>query len=467
MILLMVFAIFGISLWLGFYLIARNPSKRQLVFAGLGLVAYSAALGFDLLGVYAPTPEQGLPFIRIRWIVLTLPVLFWAQAIIGMLPDDIDLPLTTISRLWNIGLFGLAALFYIPGVAGNLIFAPTAGTLQPGPFYTVYMIVVVLFLFSGVGFVLYAHWRGKMRLPVGVLLVMATMFGISAGLLAIPSNIIPGVYLVVGIGFDIILLGLAVALFDAFEEGETLRRDLFRSFLGTLVITVLFASQVAVAMQVALGTTQITIALLLGVITAAVAFQTLADPIQSFFDQVVFGTRSGISQVRSDLRSTAQSVARVDRGVSFVDIEDKEFARLTRRAFSYYGDLTKLAASPLTQLPLIEERLEERGTSADTLERAIELKAVLAESVERLKPRDQGEFGTSNEWRYYNALYFPYIVGLKPYSRRPLQADELAPEEKHALEWFQHTVPERTLYNWQSAAAKLVAQDLRESHISN
>ena len=31
-----------------------------------------------------------------------------------------------------------------------------------------------------------------------------------------------------------------------------------------------------------------------------------------------------------------------------------------------------------------------------------------------------------------------------------------------ALEWFQTAVPERTLHNWQNAATKLVAQDLRE-----
>lgn len=466
MVLLFVFIIFGISLWLGLYLIARNPRKKQLVFAGLGLVAYAAALGFDLLGLYAPTPEQGAALLRVRWILLTLPVLFWAQAVINMLPDDSELPITTLSRVWNIGLFGLAALFYIPGVAGNLIFDPSGVTPQPGPLYSIYMVVVVAFLLSGVGFVIYSHWSGRMRLPLGVLLVIGIIFGISAGLLAIPTNSIPAEYLVVGIGFDIIFLGLAAALFDAFEEGETLRRDLFRSFLGTLIVTILFGSQIAVAMLSTLGTTQSTIALLIGVITAAVAFQTLSDPLQSFFDQVVFGTRSGISQVRSDLRSTAQSVARVDQGVQFRELDDKEFARLTRRAFSYYGDLTKLAASPLTQLPLIEDRLEERGTSADTLERAIELKAVLAESVERLKPRDQGDFGTSDEWRYYNALYYPYIVGLKPYSRRPMQADELPPEAQSALEWFQHTVPERTLYNWQSAAARLVAQDIRESQLA-
>ena len=36
-------------------------------------------------------------------------------------------------------------------------------------------------------------------------------------------------------------------------------------------------------------------------------------------------------------------------------------------------------------------------------------------------------------------------------------------DSRYAVQrWFQANVPERTLYNWQNAAAKLVAQDLRE-----
>jgi hypothetical protein len=32
-----------------------------------------------------------------------------------------------------------------------------------------------------------------------------------------------------------------------------------------------------------------------------------------------------------------------------------------------------------------------------------------------------------------------------------------------ALEWFQNYVPERTLYNWQNVAARLIAKQLRET----
>ncbi len=90
----------------------------------------------------------------------------------------------------------------------------------------------------------------------------------------------------------------------------------------------------------------------------------------------------------------------------------------------------------------------------------------MSESIQRLKPHSQGDFGTSDEWRYYNVLYFPYVVGLKPYSRRAEHVG-LSPSEQQALEWSRTYVPERTYYNWQNAAACLVAQDLRETLTSS
>ena len=87
------------------------------------------------------------------------------------------------------------------------------------------------------------------------------------------------------------------------------------------------------------------------------------------------------------------------------------------------------------------------------------MNSLLAERIARLKPRN-GEFGTSDEWRHYNALYFPYVVGIKPYNRRN-DLHDLDPTAQRALEWFSIQVPERTLYNWQNAAAKLIAADLQ------
>ena len=136
------------------------------------------------------------------------------------------------------------------------------------------------------------------------------------------------------------------------------------------------------------------------------------------------------------------------------EVDEKDFARLTRRAISNLGNLPKLASSPLTNIPAIVTQGGE-----NPLDRAHALKALLTESIQRLKPQGDAEFGVTDEWRYFNALHFPYVVGLKPYSRR-IDKEFLNEASLQALEWFQVSVPERTLHNWQNAGAHLIAKDL-------
>jgi hypothetical protein len=185
---------------------------------------------------------------------------------------------------------------------------------------------------------------------------------------------------------------------------------------------------------------------------AAIAAQIFAGALQSGLDRLAFAQLSGLRRARADLRAAAEALPRVDAELDLANLDTAEFARLTRRALSHYGDLPRLAANPLTRLPRVAARLADRAAPNDPLERAAELKRLLAEGIARLKPH-AGNFGVSDEWRYYNALYFPYVIGLKPYSRRN-QQNHLDPPAAVALAWLQQTVPERTLHNWQNAAAR-------------
>jgi hypothetical protein len=46
--------------------------------------------------------------------------------------------------------------------------------------------------------------------------------------------------------------------------------------------------------------------------------------------------------------------------------------------------------------------------------------------VERLKPRDGADFGTTGQWRYYNSLYFRYVVGVRAYAQNASAARLIA-----------------------------------------
>ena len=192
----------------------------------------------------------------------------------------------------------------------------------------------------------------------------------------------------------------------------------------------------------------------------AITVQVLADPLAGILDRLAFSKIAGAARRPGRAAATPGRRCRCGRTIPSVDVDDDTFARLTRRALGHYGDLTKLVASPLTALPVIDERLAARGAPDHPVERANELKAVLADGIGRLKPRDGGDFGTTEQWRYYNSLYFPYVVGVRAYAQNATAAG-LDPTARQAWQWLVTEVPQRSLHNWQNAAARLIAADLR------
>jgi len=294
-----------------------------------------------------------------------------------------------------------------------------------------------------------------------ILLVLLFFAALGLSLLSFPQMWLQRSWILRLVGLDIIVIGATITVLDAFDEGEALLPDLFRSFDFSFGTALLFGGQVAVVMLLGTGVTFPLLVLLLSIIATSIATQTFSKHVATLLDRLAFANFPNIQQARAELRTAASVLPRVDQALDLAELDEVEFTRLTRRALSHFGDLSRLASNPLTYLPLVGNRLMKHGTKDDALGRAIEFKALLTESVARLKPQQKGDFGVSDEWRYYNALYFPYIIGIKPYSRRA-QNGHLDPSAQKALAWFRASVPERTLHNWQNAATKLVAQDLRE-----
>jgi hypothetical protein len=451
---------YSLALWLGLYLIGRNPAKPPLRYAGLGLVFYALSLATDLLAMQAPTAVSAELLTRLHWPLLFLPAAFWFGATVHLLPEDTPWQ-GLLSRSWGYGLLPLAIPFYLFSAGTDLIFDFSTDPPQPGPAYLLFAGLVMLPMLVALLLAIWAFLSAQPRKPLGLLLAATLFFTLGAALLLLPYDWPSRTWLLLGISLDFIMLGLAIALLDALDEGEALLPDIFLSFDFSSFFVLLFGGLIGLTIALGTGLTFPMLALLLATIAAAIITQAFADPLQAAVDKFAFAAFPRLWQARADLRFAASTLPRVKASFEPDQVGEAEFARLTRRALSHLGDLPRLATSPLTRLALVDERLVRRQARDDTLERATELKTLLTESILRLKPQGKGEFGTSEEWRYYNALYFPYVVGLRPYSRRAEHAG-LEPTEREALNWFRTYVPERTLYNWQNAAARLVAQDLCE-----
>ncbi|MEZ4860451.1 MAG: hypothetical protein R3C14_04065 [Caldilineaceae bacterium] len=265
----------------------------------------------------------------------------------------------------------------------------------------------------------------------------------------------------VAITFLLFVADVILAHRGVIKVGEAFWPDFLRALDGALIFVLIFSLPIFLTIWLATGPTPAMRILLLVTITSAIATQLYALPLQNWLDQVAFPGQVALQQRRAELRETADALPKTDEAFDLLAMPEADFVRITRRALSHMTDLPRLSASPLTHLPVIHARLVAAQQPDDTLTRAAMLKEVLTEAIQRLKPPGDLAFDSSDGWRHYNALHFPYVVGLRPYSRRATH-DDLDVAGQQALVWLQSQVPERTLYNWQNAAAQLVAQHLRE-----
>ncbi|MGB3634932.1 MAG: hypothetical protein WA982_12885, partial [Rubrobacteraceae bacterium] len=418
--------VYGLALWLGLYLIGRDPRNPKLCLTGLGLMAYAVAVAGDLLAIVVPVSLSAI-IEQVRWPLLMLPALFWTGTLVHLIPEENETGIR-LRRIWP-----LAVCAVIAGLVLARLF--TGVVAQAGVPQTV-IGVAVLMIVAALGVYVWWTWRGRRAREVAGVLVVFTMFLLlSTALLLLPYGWLPETWTLLSIGTDVISLGFAIAYFDAFESGETLLPDMVRSFDAAWLAALFFAGPVGMVIWLSTGATLPMLLLLLATLTTAVVVSTLPDRISVVLDRVALGRLPNLRQARTELRTTARSIQRRDPTLDPATLKEDEFIRITRRALSNFGDLPRLSASPLINLFLIDHRLPTQSASDNPLERAAELKTVLSESIDRLKPRNGADFGTSDEWRYYNALYFPYVIGIKPYSSRARNYHK-NPEVREAMEWF-------------------------------
>jgi hypothetical protein len=443
--------VFTLSGWLGLYLLARDPRKPVLVLASIGLCGFALVVALDAVRTTSIQTQHAQLLSQVEVYLVAVPGVAWFAVLLELgRPSD-----SSRRRTPELMLVGAVAVL-------TLIAAMVAGSVT-GPLRLGHWLMFAVISVSTLGAMAVKVLRPAGPTSVTGAVVLATLFfALANAILIIPLGLVPSWLALASTGVDVLLLGVAVALWDAFDEGQALRADMLRSFAGCSAVTVLFGGQALVGLAVTRDepTAQTALAVLLFTSLAiAITVQVLADPLAGILDRLAFSRSPELRADRAALRNAGAALPLRSED-PLVDVDDDTFARLTRRALGHYGDLTKLVASPLTALPVIDERLAARGAPDHPLERANELKAVLADGIGRLKPRDGGDFGTTEQWRYYNSLYFPYVVGVRAYAQNAT-ASGLDPTARQAWQWLVTEVPQRSLHNWQNSAARLIAADLR------
>jgi hypothetical protein len=430
---------FTLSLWLGLFLFARGPHPR-LRLTALGLLFYAAAL-----------------IVNIKSLSLALrllPPVLWVGAILHLEQRIIDNH-PILYKLWMWLLIPVTLL-----LGGFFLFDSSAS--QEFPYLWISLLIgLAPLIFTLILLRDYLTFLQSKQIT-GILITATIFFGLGEGFLLFPTDWLPQEYMLPAIGLDLLLLGFCIAWFDAFDEGETFLPDMIRSFILTSIIVLIFAGQVGFLIAIRTGLTDGMKLLLTTTVLASILVAVFGSSLQTLLDGFAFSRNPSVREERRRLVTESNILSRKDAGIDLSKLNEDERSRLTRRALSHFGNLNRLASNPLTQLPAIDARVKDRNIPDTTLDRANELKSVLTDSILKLKPQGEKDFDTTDEWRFYNALFFPYITGLRPYSRT--QEKDLTGFERDALEWFQSFVPERTLHNWQNTAAKLIANDLWEKN---
>lgn len=441
--------VFGLAWWMGLYLLSRDPRKPVLVLAAIGLCGFSLVVALDAVRAIVGGHAEVLS--RIEIYLVAVPAIAWFAVVLELArPTDADR-----GRAREMTLTAVVA-------AAVLLGAVVAGSVN-GPLRLGHWLMFAVISVLTLGAMVAAVRRPAQPVRVaGVVAVATLFFALGNAILIIPLGLVPSWLALAATGFDVLLLGVAVALWDAFDEGQVLRAAMLRSFVGSFAVAVLLGGQLLIAVAMVNPDTRdrITLtALVFTTVAISIAVTVLADPLAGLLDRVAFSRSPGLRADRAALRTTEAALP-LRSPSPLDDLDDETFTRLTRRALGHYGDLAKLVASPLTQLPEIDDRLAERGAPDQPLERAAELRALLADQIDRLKPRGNGDFGTTEQWRYYNALYFPYVAGVRAYAQNATAAG-LDPVARQAWQWFVADVPQRSFHNWQNSAARVIAADLR------
>lgn len=219
--------VFTLSWWLGLYLVARDPRKPVLVFAAIGLTSFAVVVALDAVRVI--TGSELLS--RIEIYLVAVPAIAWFAVLVELSrpAEGFRSRATALIAILTVAVLAFAAA----AVAGNV----------DGPLRLGHWLLFAVISVSSLGAMIKAVVSGaKPGSVVGFLVVATLFFALGNAILIIPLGLVPSWLALASTGFDVALLGVAVAIWDAFDEGQALRADMRRSVIGTVVIAIPFAA---------------------------------------------------------------------------------------------------------------------------------------------------------------------------------------------------------------------------------
>ncbi|NWJ47702.1 MAG: hypothetical protein HXX08_17755 [Chloroflexi bacterium] len=496
---------FGAFLWMGLYMISRISGHSNLTltcFFGMLTQAYFFVQTI-LVNFGSGGRDLGLLVHRTGWWSNVIPLVFWfhISSLVVRRGPKRTLFTPAVIAMYIIGItISLLGSFtdFLLNLSSPVVFSDGRIFVDVGSYYEIYIFFVLL---AGGGAFLnfmgyYLRIRNSpepflisLKMHISLLTSGAFMFFAGGLFLALRFKFnfdVPGypgyLALVLGLG----LCSYSVINFEMLVAGKRAQRDFIYSFSGIFLINLFYTIPL-----VLLGVSSpIILVVLIGIVTTT---HTIFDFGRSLMDRLFF------TKIEQDARKEARDYATflitqpvateemqiLDKNIVVAENNSennsdeeigefgsvKSFNNMVRRAITALKSPPQLVKSPLLSLAQVENRLKRDSLVDNRLNRAAVLKSILTEMIEHLRPAGNLTYGTTDTWRFFNVLFFPYVREISKKQafaearhladeRRKSGVTEKSEMEK-ALEWLSD-IEEDTFYKWQRRASDTIAESLRE-----
>lgn len=473
---------FGSFLWLGLYMLTRRETQAVSRLAGASMILQGCFFfSGALMAIQTDGATEAL-LGRAWWWDSVVPAALWFHMTAHLLGP----PWWERRRPFVVGLYVAAGIMVALGTFTDLIheYGPphvgdgSVAGLSAGPLYPLFAAYVLCCAVAGVANLLVLvrqeGFRATTRSAAAVRSLTAggVLFLIGAAELMLNTMLRATIPFGQSSGSLALIAGLAVfgytvARYNALLTGNDVRRDFAYNLSATVIVWLLYVPCVLLLLGVDEPRHALLALLLMALGTAS---HTLFDAGRSWRNKL-FYTRPE-QAVLGDMRQLeyvlgASPVSGVD---SAPHVDERELKRAVRRALTDLQNPTRLATSKLLGMRIVSLRAQELGVDDNRLGRAAALKDILADLIDALRPAGGGAGVTSDAWRFYNCLCYPYILDttlsrvptrLRAVQERRRRDGSPKSDHERVLEWLS-TVNENTFYKWQDRAAEIIAETIRD-----
>ena len=465
---------FAAFLWQGLYVLMRSDGERIAILTSVTALAMSALFGFGCVYEVFPPSDFAARLLvdRVEWWSSVLPAALWLHLSMYLRYEDAPAPWR---RQAVQAAYVTAAILTVLGTFTNLVrqymqsvTVDTGGLLYP--VFVVFLLICASWALLNLTQV-YSERPAIAadRTATHMLIAGGLCFLVGAGYFTVREMTASGwsevpawLFLLVGIG----AVGGCVGLRSSLLIGTDVRRDFFYSATGlaSVLVPYLLVSGAVVGFD---DSHHRALALLM--VTMIITTYMLRVRASVWLDTVFF--TPGVREERASARAYVEALATKPAGPNPVLVSTKTFNAAVRSALGCLTDPAKMATSPLLSLQVVAHGVHEQRLEDNRLNRAIVLKETLLKLLESLRRQDGN---TGEALRYYNCLYYPYVLGVSRARASTVlnqlmeqrQRDGGPPSEGEQIVQWLMQLDEDTFHQWQFRGSSILAARLREHEVA-